>query len=309
MKKTKLVGLAALLLTLGAVGCSGEKELEEQPKVCETHTFELVNDGEKHHNKCSVCGFEEEAKDHTFKKDSSKQDVAATCGAAGKAYKICSCGATKEEEVAKLTTHTWVEAADQTGVAEGKVKKECSVCKETKLEDFVCTEHTWVAGATVKNSSQKDCLNFSCSKCSSLKVEFALADATGYDQVSSGKLAKGGTLTWKVVAPKAGTVSFQVYCKYGQSGTSLTNEVKETIWGKSGDGDNKYTVKVGEGDAVDAKVNGKSYQETGLKADESSCFIDFADITVAQGENTISLYSPNQYYRNVFSGNFAIVYK
>lgn len=309
--KKKFFAFATVLMALGMVGCGKEPA----PKECETHTFELKQDGDKHYNECTVCGFKEEAKDHSWKKDSSKEDVAATCAADGIAYKICACGATKEEPLAKKTTHTWVDAADQSGVkgatctAGGEVKQECSVCKTTQIiTTGTGLGHNFSAGTSSKNADDKEILTSSCTRCGKQSVSIAFADASiGADnRESSGKLKKGSSFTWKIPMPKAGNVTLQFFIKYGQSGEKLTDEVRETVWGKSGDGQNPYTIKNGETEAT-VLVNEKQYQETGVTAD--GAYVDFATFAVTAGENVITFTTPSdQYYRNIWDNNVVLVY-
>lgn len=166
--------------------------------------------------------------------------------------------------------------------------------------------HAWTEGAAGTNADGKALTNSTCT-CGAAKVEMALADAsTGADNIeASGKLKKASTITWKVVAPKAGNATLQFFVKYGQTGTSLTDEVKNTIWGAYSGGPGTYDVKVGE-TAATVLVNEKSYDTTGVTAE--GAFIDFATFSVVAGENVISLTTPSdQYYRNVFSGNLALI--
>ncbi|MCQ2776629.1 MAG: hypothetical protein MJ217_02810 [Bacilli bacterium] len=176
----------------------------------------------------------------------------------------------------------------------------------------VAKEHKWVKGNVVKNSDQKDCTNYTCSDagCDALRVEIAITDAsTGADNIeSSGKLKKSATIAWKIVAPKAGTATLQFCVKYGQSGSSLTDDVRNTFWGNYQGGPGDYLVNVGETPATVLVNSTITYEESGVT--EEGAYINFATVQVAQGENTISLTTPkDQYYRNAFINNVALVFE
>lgn len=165
-------------------------------------------------------------------------------------------------------------------------------------------EHSWTAGTAVNNSDGKACTPYTCA-CGGAKVEIALADASeGASNIGSGKLTHDSSITWKIVAPKAGNVTLQFNIQMGTSGQG------STIWGNGTDAPAdyfKYEVKVGETDA-EVLVNGKTYEETNVLDGEVGP-VDFAKFAVVEGENVITLKVVQyQYYRNVFSGNVVLMY-
>ena len=166
--------------------------------------------------------------------------------------------------------------------------------------------HTWTAGAPTTNADTKNLTNATCA-CGAAKVEIAVTDASSgaSDIGSDGKLGKGKSFTWKFVAPKAGNATLQFCVKYGQSAENMTDSVRNTIWGNSGDGQKPYTVKNGE-TAATVLINEKTYSETGVT--EEGAYIDFATMTVTAGENAVTLTTPSdQYYRNCFINNVALI--
>lgn len=164
----------------------------------------------------------------------------------------------------------------------------------------------WVKGADTKNSDDKTLTNYTLG--TKAKVEIAITDASSgaTDIGTDGKLGKGKTFTWKIVAPKAGNAKLQFCVKYGQSADNMSDSVRGTIWGNSGDGQQNYIVKNGTAEAT-VLVNGKTYQETGVGEGEGA-YVDFATMAVTAGECVISLTTPSdQYYRNCFINNVALI--
>lgn len=164
--------------------------------------------------------------------------------------------------------------------------------------------HTWTAGAPTTNADGKALKNSTCT-CGAAKVEIAITDASSgaSDIGDTGKLGKNKTFTWKFVAPKAGNATLQFFMKYGQ--TDVTDSVRNTIWGNSGDGQQPYTVKNGE-TAATVLIDGKTYEETGVTIE--GAYVDFATMAVTAGENVVSLTTPSdQYYRNCFINDVALV--
>ena len=88
MKKRKLIGLASVLLALGAMtGCKKEQKNDIPPETC-AHEYEFKSiDDAKHQEVCKLCGEVKanSAKNHSFSKDAAKvgDNKAATCTEAG----------------------------------------------------------------------------------------------------------------------------------------------------------------------------------------------------------------------------------
>ncbi|MCQ2086766.1 MAG: hypothetical protein MJZ37_01635 [Bacilli bacterium] len=151
MKKNKLVGLAALALTLGMAGC-GEKP-EEPVEPCAKHTYgedvvvkeaTCTEKGSKKRT-CTVCGYEDvrdiSKKSHTYVEVTSGEGatIPATCIAEGTKKEKCSaCGDPRTTTIAKLAhTYeknedgsdkvTWTTAPTCTDAGVGG-KKHCTAC-------------------------------------------------------------------------------------------------------------------------------------------------------------------------------------
>ena len=169
MKQIKILGVLAMALTLGLAACSGQgggdsKESGGQESTSK-HVHEAAPDAPwqmndtQHWKDCKDNdGGKAEQGSHKWVKDDSKQDVAATCSAEGKAYEKCSvCGKTRERTLSK-TAHTYeqVDGADKvvwttepTCTEGGVGEKECTVChaKEAVTADPLGHVYEQVDGA------------------------------------------------------------------------------------------------------------------------------------------------------------------
>ncbi len=94
----------------------------------------------------------------------------ATCKEEGERTFTCSCGETKTETVAKLTSHTWdggKVTKNATCKEEGVRTFTCSICSELKTETFAkLTEHSWDSGKI-----EGDTKTFTCTVCGATKTE------------------------------------------------------------------------------------------------------------------------------------------
>jgi len=153
MKQIKILGVLAIALTLGLTACnggSGDKSDGSQQGGSggsqAAHVHKAADDAEwqnndtQHWKNCQDNdGGKVNLGSHTWVADESKQNVAATCQAEGKAFEKCSvCGKTRERTLSK-TAHTYeqVDGADKVvWTAEpdcthgGEGEKECTVCHE-----------------------------------------------------------------------------------------------------------------------------------------------------------------------------------
>lgn len=215
------------------------------------------------------------------------------------ALSACGGGDAKSSETPAKSS----EAPASSEVSSAAPKSSEAPKSSSKAEEH---KHAWTKGDDTTNADGKKLINSTCT-CGAAKVEIAITDAsTGASDIGSdGKLGKAKTFEWKIVAPKAGNATVQFCVAYGQKGDSLTDQVRQTIWGNSGSGVNPYIVKSGSTEGT-VLVNEKQYEETGVTAD--GAYIDFAKVTVVQGENVISLTTPvDQYYRNCFINNVALI--
>jgi len=194
MKKTKLFGLAALLLALGVTGCGNENGNEDQ-------SGEEDNPAE--------CAHEYGA--WTTTKE-------ATCKAKGSKERTCSkCQNIEKEDIAiDNTAHKWVDDADSNKVAtcsEAGVtgSKKCEICNEKKAGTAVAaTGHNFVAEGAKDGVVQK----YKCAADEQVAYVLDVADATGWNKNTTkmnGKTAPDNKSTWTITGKiPAGTYDIQI---------------------------------------------------------------------------------------------------
>lgn len=144
MKKSKLIGVAALMLSMGVVAC--DKTEDDGPKgdpaTCEhEYADKFESDDTNHWKVCTKCGEKSKETKHKFNKDCSDQTgaEAPTCGTDGKIRKACECGKTDLVKDPKTGNHNYVDLGES---AEGYVApncgktgvmpQECTVCHDKK---------------------------------------------------------------------------------------------------------------------------------------------------------------------------------
>ena len=107
---------------------------------------------------------------HEHSWDAGTVTKTASCKEEGERTFTCSCGETKTETVAKLTSHTW-DSGKVTKTAtckeEGERTFTCSICSETKTETIAkLTEHSYDGGKI-----EGDTKTFTCTICGGTKIE------------------------------------------------------------------------------------------------------------------------------------------
>jgi hypothetical protein len=158
MKNKKLIGLASLMLVLGATGCPKTDDPVEKPK-CEKHTW-----GEK----------------VTIKE--------ATCTEAGQTQRTCTvCGEKEDPRTVKALGHDWEDDATggkaATCTEKGSKGQHCKRCSETRTVDIDPLGHKWVddetggVPATCETAGSK---NQHCERCDA-KQEGVVVEALGHD--------------------------------------------------------------------------------------------------------------------------------
>lgn len=252
MKNKKLIGLASLMLVLGATGCPKT----EEPEPCKKHTWgetEVVQaatctEAGKGKRKCTVCNTEEEttirATGHDYK-DQEEGFVDSTCTQVGKKTQKCSrCGDTREVEVAKKS-HTWVDiegGVEPTCTEAGTQKQKCSVCDTEQTLDVAAKGHSYGDAVRTKDPTCTEDGNDArtCSVCGN--VENTKVDALGHDFE-----LVGGEIT-----PEAGKAAVRLYhCKrcdieyLGFKASEVTEESAETLVFETETNDAGETVKTG----------------------------------------------------------------
>ncbi len=149
--------------TFTCTTCSATKT--EPVAKTEDHNYgnwTKVNDTQ-HKHICSVCQKEETA-NHSW--NSGVVTKKATCKDTGiKTFTCTGCKATRTEDIAKTTTHTygkWTKVNDTTH------KHTCTVCQKEETAN-----HTWNSGAVTKKATCKEegIKTYTCTGCSTTRTE------------------------------------------------------------------------------------------------------------------------------------------
>ena len=175
MKNKKLIGLASLMLVLGAVGCGGDKCKDGHTwgEYVVTKEATCTEAGEKKRT-CTVCGAEDEARPVSALKHDWKDDatgaVESTCTVKGSKNQTCSrCGATQKVDQ-PLKAHTWVDidgGTPATCTEAGTQKQRCSVCGQEQTLDVSALNHDYDDEVVITAPEcEKDGLNQkTCKRC------------------------------------------------------------------------------------------------------------------------------------------------
>ena len=316
MKKTNILGLTALLLTVGMAGCAPKeefvygaddrshwKENEETGKIDSStrapHEF-VDYQGDSKHNvttstcsergqrfeRCKDCGYirtiELDFADHNYVEDTTKA-VAATCGQPGSKVEVCSvCKDENTTVIEKTGAHVFGEASViQEAVASRNSKtskKTCTVCGQNGIDFFV--------------------------------------DAMSYVSVSEGATNKdttGQTLKFASNNQYA-TYKFTVDKKYEGCKVALFGYIDN--W-KTGTNNNEKGFYVSGSATFSLKVNGndveitnqKSFEEMGMQQGSGTngsftlCYLG-GTADLVQGENTIVYTRLGSYNLNISEIHF-----
>ena len=214
MKKRKLIGLASLMLALGAMaGC--KKPVDNtgtddnhtvEPGACE-HDYQWVKvDDKKHMEKCTKCGDEKAAKNHSWKKDPAKvaDNQEATCTDAGWEWQICDiCGATKKKDIdAKGHSFTVVKSTTATCTEAGENTMKCSRCDVESPEKQPAEKlgHDMVADESYTEGLPASCTGQGtarekCTRCTYTEIVDTPALGHDYNETKATEVDGFATLT------------------------------------------------------------------------------------------------------------------
>jgi len=187
MKKTRLIGLATLLMSLGMSACltsdPGKTNTEEDGYVATDKGHYKIENGERG-----------PLEDHDLvpsQGDKKHVPVEATCDKVGKAFKECRiCGRFVEEMVPALG-HDLQDNGGTTATCEsaGVVNLKCSRCDYTKTENSNgALGHQWGTETTVNEKVKKaPCTRSGCNR-----VEYVVDVGTAGLTLASGSSWKSG---------------------------------------------------------------------------------------------------------------------
>lgn len=162
--------------------------------------------------------------------------------------------------------------------------------KVTKGTDPDAHVHQWDAKTTTINSDGKVITPVECAGCQKVGARIAVKDFSSYTKTADGtdqpeitgnsfKFEGNSNIVYKIVVTKAGEYSLAIY------GHNENNQTAREGLSKA-----PYSVKVGVGEAaVDAPVSSGTYQSIGVGNGTSAEFILCPTVTLALGENVITI--------------------
>ena len=220
MKKTKLLGVTALLLSLGLSGCLGggnnngggktNKKTDKYDTTSEGH-WELDENGDRISSVMEPHVWEEAPNGV-----GSKKPKEATCLMAGQIVKQCKvCGRSEYEPVPALG-HDMQDVEDggkkATCTEAGRIHQKCSRCGKEEDRDSTALGHDLKPVATNRDGITKS----DCSRCDSSEITLDLSKTDfGWKWASD----NGGS----AANEKCGSSSTQINCGWNDIGSIITD--------------------------------------------------------------------------------------
>ena len=203
-----------------------------------------------------------------------------------------------EDGIYDKAAHDWndvVVTTAATHAAAGAGHKTCKVCGYTVDVVIPQVAHEWVEGTASNNTDGFAVTPLSCD-CGKVGAKMAVDSFTGNTKTDSEyKHASNTTVTYKIIAPKAGNYQLKIGAYVANNRTKDLSVAP-------------YTVKLGEGDAaVDVAVSSGTYEELGIGTTSAKQFVLCPTITLAAGENVIALSQGGGGYRLTFKGLVEII--
>ena len=190
--------------------------------------------------------------------------------------------------------HTWDEGVVVTPAshtAEGSKKFTCTVCGKEKVETIAKVAHEWVEGTPANNSDGFAVTPLTC-ECGKVGAKMAVASFTGNTKTDTDyKHANGTTVTYKIIAPKAGNYELKI-------GAFVANNRTKDLSATP------YTVKVGD---TDVAVSSGTYEQLGIGTSSGKQFVLCPTIALAAGENVIAISQGSGGFRLTFQGLVEII--
>ena len=318
MKKTKLFGLTALLLSLGLSGCVGVGDPGNNNNGkgnTKTTTpvdgeLEWVGTAETHYQVDAKGNKQSEPAPHElvdYAGDANHVNKPATCKSPGIVYKQCSvCKKIVSVELARLK-HNYEEVDSDnpaTCTKAGEIKKVCSLCGDTITE--TANEplgHHLVEAATGKTGVSKS----ACDRNNCGYVEYVLdvAQATGWNKATTkmnGKTSPDNQSSWDVAGViDDGHYDIQIegLMSYTSHGDRYWYNMYETDTASSPDKSTedpfRYFFKVNDS-TINPNVLDKTWKDLGYLGENDSGTPVFGDVcknVEITGANTFSLMHGN----------------
>lgn len=212
------------------------------------------------------------------------------------AMTLVACGGGKKSEAAKSSSKA------PTTQESAKPSSQAPSSQTPSSEAPGVHTHNWVAGTPGTNSAGKTIKNYTCT-CGKVAAGIDLRDIDAASDGTfgdDGKMSLSKTFVWKIVAPKAGTVSIQMAAKLSSAYVDAAPTGIKFLDG--------YELKVNDAAGTLTMV-GKEYEADLNFNGNTATYYEVGTATVNQGENTISLKLPGtQHYRLCHEGEVRIIF-
>jgi hypothetical protein len=213
MKKTKLLGVTALLFSLGLTGCLGGNTTNKK-KNPTGEKYETTKDGHYELDPETGDRLSSTIEAHTWEAapngSGSKKPKAATCLMPGQDVKVCTvCGRSEYVDTDPLG-HDYEDLAGEgeaaTCTSAGIIHKKCTRCQKEINEESGALGHDMQPVTVSKDSVSKS----KCSRCDATEIIFDLSKAEGDWQWASDNGATGDNIKNE----KCGSSSKQINAKF-----------------------------------------------------------------------------------------------
>lgn len=311
MKKTKLLGLTTLLLSLGLAGCFGGGDTDSDP-----NKTEYVTDKDTHTLVDGKGNTIEGPTAHDWVEDTGRKSVDPTCTLPGKKYLKCSVCKRKGDEDIPALGHNMVDNPAYTEDAPtcttgGSIHQKCSRpgCTYEVNEDKGALGHDMQDVPTNKDGVTKG----ACSRGDVVeyvldisKTDSGWKDAASKWNVKSGDTAKA---TWNVQGIiDDGDYSIALECKMTSSGHTSRYWFNHAKFGKDDDGnpadsssesDYRYWFQVNSGANINTD-NDKTWGDNNM-SDTDFTWVTVVSRATLAGVNSFSAYHGNIGYSLIIS--------
>ena len=315
MKKTKLLGITTLLLSLGLAGCLGPTTKEKNPNKGEKYEttseghYELDENGDRISNTIEAHSWEVAPNGV-----GSKKPKPATCLMPGVEVKKCTVCGRAEQVPTPALGHEYEDVDDgavkATCTTPGKIHQKCSRCNDEVDKDSPALGHKMNPVATNKDGVTKSvCERGDVAEIvlDITKTDSGWKDAENKWNAKSGDTAKA---TWNIPAGivEDGDYSIEVECKMTSSGHTDRYWFNHAKFGKAdeasqpdttSESDYRYWFQVNNGSNINTD-NQKTWSENGM-SDTDFTFVKVVSSTTISGLTSFSAYHGNIGYSLIIS--------
>ena len=297
--KKRIFTTLAIFAALALTACGGkptetsEAGKESKPAASSKHVHtadenaQWVSNDSQHWKECKDGdGGKVDAKSHTWVKDDSKTDVAASCSQEGIAYEKCEvCGKTRERKTEK-TDHTWgdwvLDESAKCGEA-GTRTRECTVCHTPETETLGIIPHEWDLDNAVTVPASNGGVEYTTAKCKKCNATgyFVAAEKATLSSGASKKTAPAGCVK---MSPDGATMTVAFDLPAAATGVFWLRGAMDYWYEDSNNNQNKtyYSQNSGHTDASTKTGNFKLEVGTDPEALTNVELPDNTDLTFGQ---------------------------